>query len=112
MRRFGRLAAAALLALSASGIAAGPVAAADPVTFGQPRATSAFGESIEFDQPVELSAPPSLVELLLSTPGAAGPNVTLVELPAGDTAIRRSTSRSTSRLAISSRTRRSPPAGG
>ncbi len=82
MRRFGRLAAAALLVLSSSGIAAGPVAAADPVTFGQPRATSAFGESIEFDQPVELSAPPSLVELLLSTPGAAGPNVTLVELPA------------------------------
>ena len=82
MRCSGRVAAVALLALLASGLAAGPVAAADPVTFGQPRATSAFGESIEFDQPVELSAPPSLVELLLRTPGAAGPNVTLVELPA------------------------------
>ncbi len=79
MRRFGRLAAAALLSLSASGIAAGPVAAADPVAFGQPRATSAFGKSIEFDQPVELSARPSLVELLLRTPSAAGPNLTLVE---------------------------------
>jgi len=81
MRRFGRPAAAALLALSASGLAAGPVAAADPVTFGQPRATSAFGKSIEFDQQVEITALPSLVELLLRTPGAAGRNVTLVELP-------------------------------
>ena len=58
MRRFGRPAAAALLALSASGLAAGPVAAADPVTFGQPRATSAFGKSIEFDQQVEITALP------------------------------------------------------
>jgi hypothetical protein len=81
MGRFGRLAAAALLALSASGIGAGSVAAADPVTFGQPRATSAFGKSIEFDQPVQLAAAPSLVELLLRTPGAAGPNVTLVDAP-------------------------------
>ena len=81
MRRFGRLAAAALLALSASGVGAGTVAAADPVTFGQPKATSAFGKSIEFDQPVELAAVPSLVELLLRTPGAAGPNVTLVDAP-------------------------------
>ena len=82
MRRYGRLMAAALVALSANGLAAGPTAAADVVTFGQPRATSAFGESIEFDQPVELSARPSLVELLLRTPSSAGPNLTLVDLPA------------------------------
>jgi hypothetical protein len=81
MRRIARLAAAALLALSASGIVVAPASAADVVTFGEPRATSAFGKSIEFDQPVVLAAAPSLVELLLSTPGAGGPNVTLVELP-------------------------------
>jgi hypothetical protein len=81
MRRIARLAAAALLALSASGIVVVPASAADAVTFGEPRATSAFGKSIEFDQPVVLAAAPSLVELLLSTPGAGGPNVTLVELP-------------------------------
>jgi hypothetical protein len=81
MGRVGRLGVAVLLALSASGLGAAPVAAADPVTFGQPRATSAFGKSIEFDQPVQLAAVPNLVELLLQTPGATGPNVTLVEAP-------------------------------
>ena len=81
MRRFGRLAMAVLVALSASGVGADPVAAADQVTFGQPRATSAFGKSVEFDQPVQLAAVPSLVELLLRTPGATGPDVTLVGPP-------------------------------
>ncbi len=75
MRRFGRLAAAALLALSASGLAAGPVAAADPVTFGQPSAKSVFGESIEFNQPAVFAEGPRRVELLIETPGNAGPNV-------------------------------------
>ncbi len=82
-RSFGRLAAALLIALAASGISALPARAAEAVTFGQPRATSAFGKSIEFEQPVVLAAAPSLVELLVRTPGAAGPNVERVELPAG-----------------------------
>jgi hypothetical protein len=30
-------------------------AAADPVTFGTPTATSSYGESIEFKQPIEFS---------------------------------------------------------
>jgi len=57
----------------------GPVAAADPVSFGSPTSSSAFGKSIEFVQPVTLAATPTRVELLLRTPGAAGPNV--VEVP-------------------------------
>jgi hypothetical protein len=83
MPRLGRLAAAVLLALVASGMGAAHVSAADAVTFGQPRATSAFGKSIKFEQPVVLAAVPSLVELLIRTPGAAGPDVTPIDLPAG-----------------------------
>jgi hypothetical protein len=83
MPRFGRVAAAVLLAIAASGMGAAYVSAADAVTFGQPRATSAFGKSIEFEQPVTLAAVPSLVEILIRTPGAAGPNVTPIDLPAG-----------------------------
>ena len=55
---------------------AAPVAAADPVTFGTPTASSSFGVSLEFDQLVTLADKPARVELLLTTPGAAGPNVT------------------------------------
>ena len=83
MQRFGRLAAAVLLAMAAIGVGPGYVSAADAVTFGQPRATSAFGKSIEFEQPVVLAATPSLVELLIRTPGAAGPDVTTIDPPAG-----------------------------
>lgn len=60
-----------------------PVAAADAVTFGPPTATSAFGRSIDFAQPVDLAAVPERVEILLRTPGSAGPEVVEVEAPAG-----------------------------
>ena len=46
----------------------GPMAAADPVSFGSPTSSSAFGKSIEFVQPVTLAAAPTRVELLLKTP--------------------------------------------
>ena len=71
----------------------GPVAAADPVSFGSPTSSSSFGKSIEFVQPVTLAAVPSRVELLLKTPGAAGPNVVDVPAPtaAGSQTLRSAT---------------------
>jgi hypothetical protein len=68
------LAAGILLGASATG-----TLAADPVAFGQPSATSAFGTSIEFKQPITLAAAPQRVEILLTTPGALGP--TVIPLP-------------------------------
>ncbi len=65
----GLLAGWALVASTAS------VAAADPVTFGTPTATSTFGDSIEFRQPVVIPGDPRRVELLLSSPGAIGPTI-------------------------------------
>lgn len=82
-RRRWSVAVAFLLALSAALPAAGSVAAADPVEFGRPSASSAYGESLEFVQPVELPARADRVEILLETPGAAGPSVVEVEPPGG-----------------------------
>lgn len=70
-----RAAGVALLAATALHATAGPVAAADPVTFGKPTATSSFGKSIEFRQPVSIAGDPRRVETLLTTPGAIGPTV-------------------------------------
>jgi hypothetical protein len=42
-------------------------------TFGQPSATSTYGESIRFTQPVTTTDAPRRVELLVDFPGAAGP---------------------------------------
>jgi hypothetical protein len=67
------------IGLGLAGVA--PAAAADPVTFGSPSASSSFGKSIEFKQPVTLASPPARVELLLTTPGATGPNVTDIPPP-------------------------------
>jgi hypothetical protein len=55
--------------------------AADPVTFGGPTSSSSFGVSIDFKQPVTLAADPTRVELLLTTPGANGPNVIEIAPP-------------------------------
>jgi hypothetical protein len=77
----GRVAVAALVAGALAGVAVGPVLAADPVTFGTPTASSSFGASLEFVQPVELTAIPSRVELLLERPGGDGPNVLEVDPP-------------------------------
>jgi hypothetical protein len=85
-----RLAILAILAVSAVLGSAGSVAAADPVTFGSPTSSSKFGASLEFSQPVTLAAAPTRVELLLQTPGAAGPNVIDVPQPtaSGDQTLR------------------------
>ena len=53
----------------------GVASAADPVTFGQPSATSSFGKTIDFKQPVTLDAVPLRVEVLIGTPGDVGPSV-------------------------------------
>jgi hypothetical protein len=79
---------AATLAVGALllGAAGGPsvALAADPVTFGEPSATSSFGKAIEFSQPVTLDATPQRVEILLTTPGGIGPAV--VPVPAANAA--------------------------
>jgi hypothetical protein len=51
------------------------VRAAEQATFGAPTATSTYGRSIEFRQPVKLTARPKRVEVLVDFPGAAGPTV-------------------------------------
>lgn len=85
MTRSGRLVAAtAVVALAL--VWASPVAAADPVTFGKPSADSTYGQSVQFEQPVDLSSAPDRVELLLRTPSSVGPGVIDVDPPtrAGD----------------------------
>jgi hypothetical protein len=51
------------------------VSAADPATFGQPTATSKFGDGLDFSQPVTIDGSVQRVEILLSTPGGVGPEV-------------------------------------
>ncbi len=65
------LAAACLLGWSLA--LAAPAAAADPVTFGTPTATSTFGDGIHFSQPVTITAPIQQVEILTESPGDEGP---------------------------------------
>jgi hypothetical protein len=74
-RRFGRRGLAALVAIWMLIASVGSAAAADPVVFGQPTASSHFGKAVEFKQPVTISGTPLRVEILLSTPGAIGPSV-------------------------------------
>jgi Peptidase MA superfamily len=52
-------------------------------TFGTPKASSTFGTDVVFDQPVDLSAVPDRAEILISSPGGLGPNVTEVPPPSG-----------------------------
>jgi hypothetical protein len=68
----------ALVALSS--LAALPAVAA-VATFGPPSARATFGTEIVFEQPVDLQAPPSRVEILISFPDAPGPLVTDVPAP-------------------------------
>jgi hypothetical protein len=69
--------------LAASLLLARPAAAADPPDFGTPSASSAYGESLEFVQPVDLPVAPERVEILLETPGAVGPSVIELDEPTG-----------------------------
>ena len=57
------------------------VAAASPVTFGTPTATSKFGTGINLTQPVTVTAPIGRVELLLTIADAIGPTVTEIPNP-------------------------------
>jgi hypothetical protein len=52
------------------------VAAAGPVTFGTPTATSRFGTGVRLTQPVTVTRPIGRVELLLTIADAIGPTVT------------------------------------
>jgi hypothetical protein len=85
-----RLAGAARIVLGATLVTsllsipvAAPVAAAEPATFGEPRASSAFEQGISFEQPVELNGRPKRVEILVQLPGAPGPQAIEVETPGG-----------------------------
>jgi len=64
--------------------AVGPVAAAGS-TFGAPTATSTFGASVVFNQPVNLATVPDRVEILILAPGAIGPTVSQVAVPGAGT---------------------------
>ncbi|HEX2754082.1 MAG TPA: peptidase MA family metallohydrolase [Candidatus Limnocylindrales bacterium] len=75
-RRTGVLVVVAIWALL--GASASVAVAADPVTFGDPAATSKFGEAIEFKQPVTINGTPQRVEILIDTPGSIGPSVQTV----------------------------------
>jgi len=85
MARAGRRIAASWVALSLAVasllVVVAPAVAADPVEFGTPTASSTYGTSIVFKQPVDLASVPKRVELLMQTPGAAGPGVIDVDAP-------------------------------
>jgi hypothetical protein len=66
---------------------AGPVSAADPVTFGKQTVSSSFGKAVEFKQPVTLDATPLRVEVLIETPGSIGPSVVPVPPPTSTGAV-------------------------
>src|ERR1700730_3985711 len=77
-----RLAGGTLAAALLVGAVRVPLASAVGATFGTPSATSTFLDRLSFDQPVDLSAAPTRVELLLTFPGPPGPNVTPIPTPA------------------------------
>jgi hypothetical protein len=70
---------AVLVLVISSLVGVAPVAAADAVTFGTPSASSSFGKSIVFKQPVTISGTPARIDILITTPGSIGPEV--VPLP-------------------------------
>jgi hypothetical protein len=70
------------LASSFATVAAPAAVLASSATFGTPTTAASFGKQITFDQPVDLAAVPDRVELLISSPGGLGPNVTEVKAPA------------------------------
>ena len=70
------------LASSFTTIAVPVAVLASSATFGTPTTAASFGKSITFDQPVDLATVPDRVELLVSSPGGLGPNVTQVKAPA------------------------------
>lgn len=75
-----------LAALLAAVVPPAPAAAASPV-FGTPTATSTYGTGIDFRQPVTVTGSPARAELLVEAPRAAGPQVYVVDTPAGGSAV-------------------------
>lgn len=78
----GRVRVALVVAVLASGLAAGAVTAVDDVTFGRGSAVGSFGQSVDFTQAVTLSGPPASVELLITFADALGPTVYAIDPPA------------------------------
>ena len=82
-RRLGRpLLAAIAVAMALLPSLAGVTRAAD-ATFGTPTAKAIYGESIDFAVPLTTSVKPDRIELRLLFPGAIGPEVIEVPVPAG-----------------------------
>ena len=81
LRRIAASWVAVSLAVASLLVVVAPAVAADPVKFGTPTASSTYGTSIVFKQPVDLATVPKRVELLMQTPGAAGPGVIDVDAP-------------------------------
>lgn len=77
----GRSTVALVFALAINLGGAASIAAADPIEFGTPEASSTYGVDIRFEQPVTLPAAPSRVEVLVRTQGAEGPAVVAYEGP-------------------------------
>ena len=76
----------ALVAGSPAGVAvAGHAAAADIATFGPPEATSSYGKSIDFRQPVTVTRDLERVEILIDVEGAPGAEAFEEQLPAAGT---------------------------
>jgi len=81
LRRIAASWVAVSLAVASLLVVVAPAVAADPVKFGTATASSTYGTSIVFKQPVDLATVPKRVELLMQTPGAAGPGVIDVDAP-------------------------------
>jgi hypothetical protein len=81
----GRLT-AALAAIAIALVLAVPAASAADAAdaeFGEPSATSTFGESVTFTQPVDLATPATRVEARVTFADARGPLVTELPAPSG-----------------------------
>jgi len=83
--RFGRVAMAAALVVSAAiGSGAGSVAAAS-ITFGTPTASSSFGKGITFRQPYSGGGAFREIDIAITDPLTFGPSVVRIEAPGAST---------------------------
>jgi hypothetical protein len=71
-----------------SWLAAAAPAAAATAAFGEPTAAATFGQGVEFRQPVTITGPIRRAELLVSYPGAPGPEVRTVPTGPGASTLR------------------------
>ena len=75
------VAALCIAVLGLGTLAISPVRAAF-ATFESPSATATYGQRVVFEQPVDLQTIPDSAEILIDYPGALGPAVTTVRVPA------------------------------